>query len=143
MTHGIRIDPADVAPQTYYTHAILRPGRPVFLTGQVAWDVSGAVVGVGDIEAQIALVWANIDAILRDLGATTADIVKLTTYALDRKFIPAIHAERARHFAAGAFPASTFIQVAGLADEDLLVEVEATLILPDDHPAFAAEGGTR
>lgn len=137
MTAATRIDPDGVAARSYYTHALARPGHPVFLTGQVAWDAAGEVVGVGDIEAQIAQTWANLVAVLERMGATTADIVKLTTYATDRASIPAIHAERARHFPPGAFPASTFIQVIGLAEPELLVEVDAVVVLPPEHPVFA------
>jgi enamine deaminase RidA (YjgF/YER057c/UK114 family) len=139
-----RIDPITVKSRPYYAHAVARQGTPVFLTGQVAWDEDGKVLGVGDIEAQIEQVWRNIRSVVDEAGAEIGDIVKLTTYATDRAFIPALHAERAKHFTPGGFPASTFIQVLGLAEPDLLVEVEAVLMLPDDHPVFLeSEEGNR
>ena len=128
-----RIDPEGVAARAYYTHAVVTPGAPVFLTGQVAWDSEGRVVGVGDIEAQIAQVWRNVFAVLDRIPADASHIVKLTTFATSRALIPAIHAEREKHFAPGAFPASTFIEVQGLAEPELLVEVEVTLMLPPEH----------
>jgi enamine deaminase RidA (YjgF/YER057c/UK114 family) len=115
----------------YYNHAVVKSGTPVFLTGQVAWDKEGKVVGVGDIAAQIAQVWKNIDALLADLGAARQDIVKIVTFATSREFIPALHAERSRFFGSGPFPASTFIMVAGLAEPELLVEVDAVVMLPE------------
>ncbi|WP_144713691.1 RidA family protein [Curtobacterium pusillum] len=134
---GARIDPAAVKQQPYYTHAVARLGQPVFLTGQVAWDVDGTVVGIGDIETQVMKAWANLEAVLADLNATVGDIVKLTTYATDRAFIPSIHRERAKRYTTGHYPASTFIHVAGLAHPDLMVEIEAIVILPNHHPIFA------
>ena len=130
------INPNSVRQVSGYSHAKIRPGVPVFLTGQVAWDLDGNVVGKGDIAAQVALAWGNIRAILDELGVGTDDIVKITTYATDARFMSVIGEEKARQFAPGAFPASTFLVVAGLADPDLLVEIEATVMLPADHPAL-------
>lgn len=122
-------NPAGLKQQTYYNHAILRPGTPVFLTGQVAWDETGAVVGVDDIEAQVAQIWTNIGLALAGLGVGPEAIVKLTTYATSRDFIPALHDARSAFFAGHDLPASTFIQVAGLADPDLLVEIEPVIVI--------------
>ncbi|GLY30978.1 RidA family protein [Kineosporia sp. NBRC 101731] len=123
------VNPDGVREVAAYTHAVVRRGTPVFLTGQVAWDPDGSVVGVGDIEAQIAQVWLNLTRVVEGLGASLTDIVKLTTYATDRSHMAAIGAERAKHFTPGVFPASTFLVVAGLADPDLLVEVEAIVMI--------------
>lgn len=129
------VNPAGVREVAGYTHAVLRPGVPVFLTGQVAWDDAGAVVGVGDIAAQAAQVWRNITAVLAAVGAGLDDVVKLTTYTTDLAHRDAIGRERARHFAPGRFPASTFLVVAGLADPDLLVEIEAVAVVPPERTA--------
>jgi 2-iminobutanoate/2-iminopropanoate deaminase len=131
------VNPGTVRQVSGYSHAKIRGGVPVFLTGQVAWDLDGNVVGTGDIAVQVELAWSNIRAILDDLGATTDDIVKITTYATDPRFMGAIGEAKARQFAPGAFPASTFLVVAALADPDLLVEIEATVMIPPEHPALA------
>lgn len=125
------VNPAALKAQSFYNHAVVKSGTPVFFTGQVAWDTDGHIVGVGDIEAQAAQVWRNIDALLQELGSSRQDIVKIITYATSRDFLPALHAERGRFFGDGAYPASTFILVAGLADPELLVEIEATVMLSD------------
>ncbi|MBD1599692.1 RidA family protein [Pseudomonas typographi] len=123
-------NPAGLKRQSYYNHAIVRAGQPVFLTGQVAWDVEGQVVGKGDIDAQALKIWENIGLALADLGVGPQAVVKLTTYALSREAIPALHRARAAFFAGHPLPASTFIVVAGLADPELLAEIDVTLILP-------------
>jgi len=118
--------------QTYYNHALVRVGQPVFLTGQVAWDADGNVVGHGDIDAQADKIWENIGLALADLGVGPEAIVKLTTYALSRETIPALHRARSAFFAGHDLPASTFVVVAGLADPLLLAEIDVTVILPQD-----------
>ena len=125
------VNPPGLKRQSYYNHAVVKAGTPVFLTGQVAWDEDGAVVGPGDIAAQIAQVWRNIAACLTELGAGQQDIVKLVTYATSRDVLPALHAERSRVFGEGPYPASTFLVVAGLAEPALLVEIDVTVMLPD------------
>ncbi|MFC0534102.1 RidA family protein [Phytohabitans kaempferiae] len=129
------LNPPGVREVGAYTHAVVRPGVPVFLTGQVAWDDTGAVVGVGDAAAQVAQVWRNIRAVLAEAGAGLEDIVKLTTYTTDLAYREAIGRERARHFTPGRFPASTFLVVAGLADPDLLVEIDVVAVVPPERTA--------
>jgi enamine deaminase RidA (YjgF/YER057c/UK114 family) len=123
------INPPTIKKQSFYNHAIVKAGTPVFVTGQVAWDKHGAIVGKGDIDAQIGQIWRNIDAVLSELGAGREDIVKLITYATSRDLLPAIHAGRDAYFGEARRPASTFIVVAGLADPDLLVEIDVTVVV--------------
>jgi len=124
------VNPPGLKQQSYYNHAVLRAGTPVFLTGQVAWDQNGDLIGLGDIAAQATQVWANIDILLRAVGASRQDIVKIVTYALSRDSLPALHAARGAFFGEGPYPASTFLLVAGLAEPELLVEIDVTLMLP-------------
>lgn len=124
-------NPAGLKQQTYYNHGVVRYGQPLFLTGQVAWDADGQVVGKGDIDVQVDKIWDNIGLVLKGLGLGPEAIVKLTTYAVSRDSIPSLHRARRAFFAGHDLPASTFVMVAGLADEDLLAEIEVTVILPE------------
>lgn len=130
-------NPLGLKQQSYYNHAVLRPGHPVFLTGQVAWDAEGNVVGRGDIQAQADQIWHNVGLALQGLGVGPEAIVKLTTYALSRNAIPALHRARTAFFAGHTLPASTFVVVAGLAEPDLLAEIDVTLMLPVAPPQGA------
>ena len=125
------VNPAGVRKVGGYSHALVRTGTPVFLTGQVAWDVDGAVVGAGDIDTQLERVWANVVAVLADLGAGLEDVVKLTTYATDPRHMAAIGAAKQRRFDPDRMPASTFLVVAALAHPDLLVEIDVVAVLPE------------
>jgi enamine deaminase RidA (YjgF/YER057c/UK114 family) len=123
------INPTDLVDKGTYSHALVRQGTPVFLTGQVAWDEKGGVVGPGDPAAQFAQVYANISRVLQGLNAKPENIVKIVTYVTDRSYKPAHIAARSAFFAGVPLPASTFIIVAGLADPGLLVEIDATLMI--------------
>ncbi|MDX3928497.1 MAG: RidA family protein [Shinella sp.] len=123
------VNPAGLKQQVYYNHAKIRPGTPVFATGQVAWDENGDVVGEGDIDAQVAQTYGNIGLLLAGLGAAADDIVKTVTYVTDPGFAPAIHRGRQAFFAGCELPASTFIHVAGLADPRLLIEIDIVVMV--------------
>ena len=123
-------NPPGLKHQSYYNHAVVRAGQPVFLTGQVAWDTEGNVVGEGDIQAQAFRIWENIGLALTGLGVGPEAVVKLTTYAVSREAIPALHQARERFFAGHTLPASTFVMVAGLAEPALLAEIDVVVMLP-------------
>jgi enamine deaminase RidA (YjgF/YER057c/UK114 family) len=125
------INPRGLKQQAYYNHAKIRPGRPVFPTGQVAWGEDGEVVGVGDIDAQVAQVYRNIGLLLEGLGVTPDDIVKTVTYVTDTGFAAAIHRGRLAFFAGCDLPASTLVQVAALADPRLLIEIDFVVMVAD------------
>jgi enamine deaminase RidA (YjgF/YER057c/UK114 family) len=99
--------------------------RLIFLSGQVALDEEGRLVGAGDLEAQATRVFENIRLALSDAGATFADVVKLTYYVLDTAELPALRRVRDRFISTSKPPASTLVQVRGLFRGDVLLEVEA------------------
>lgn len=123
------LNPPGLKRQNYYNHALLRAGQPVFLTGQVAWNAEGEVIGRGDIDTQARQIWHNIGLALIELDVGPESIVKLTTYALSRETIPALHRAREAFFAGHELPASTFVVVAGLAEPELLAEIDVTLMI--------------
>lgn len=131
MTGAVAVNPTGLHPVPAYSHAFVKRGTPVFLTGQIALDEAGDLVGDGDAGAQVEQTWHNIERLLAGLGASLADVVKLTTYAVSLDDLPAIAAARARRFEPGRFPASTFLVVEGLARPEYLVEIEATAVLDD------------
>jgi reactive intermediate/imine deaminase len=96
----------------------------LYISGQVAVDLQGQVVGVGDVAAQAEQVFKNLGAILAANGATFADVVKLNTYLLDIAHRAAVAGVRGRYLT-GNPPASTLVAVSSLANPDWLIEVEA------------------
>ena len=111
-----------------YSHAVLttRP-KLVFITGQLAKDERGEVVGKGDMRAQIRQVGANLKAALAAAGATLADVVKTTTYVTDvDEFFR--HSDVRGEIFGDPPPTSTTIVVKALAHPDFMVEIEAIAV---------------
>ncbi len=123
------INPSVMPTPTGYNHAVRASGTPLFISGQVSMGADGRTVGKGDPAAQAAQVFANLKMVIETAGGSMNDIVKLTTYALDVAYRPAIAEARAKVFAGGYFPASTFVVVSGLASPDYLLEIEAVAML--------------
>ena len=101
----------------------IAPGaRVLFVAGQVGLDGAGKLAD--GIEAQCDQVWKNIGEVLKAGGMDFRDIVKLTVFLTDSRFIPAFREGRGKYVGQEPYPASTLLVVAGLADPSMLVEVE-------------------
>ncbi|MFG2569930.1 RidA family protein [Streptomyces sp. NPDC048567] len=127
LTH---IPPDGIAPAQGYSHVVVGEGRLVVISGQVALDEKGDVVGEGDPAAQARQVFENLAHCLAASGATFADVAKLSYFVTDVAFLPAIRAARDVHVDVRRPPASTAVQVAALYRPELLIEVEALAVLP-------------
>lgn len=128
------INPDTLYPSTGlgFSHAIEQaPGRTLHLSGQVAWDAKGELVGAGDVLAQTRQALANLKQVLNASGATPADVVRIRTYVVNHS--PALLADICGLIGAfyeGAEPAAnTFIGVQALALPEFLIEIEATASL--------------
>lgn len=114
-----------------YTHVVeaIRPGRLVFISGQLGQDRDGNL-GT-DFRAQCVQVFENLDAALRLVGANFRHVVKLNNYLLDvRADLHTFREIRDRYVDTTSPPAGTTIQVPALAREGALLEVEAIALLP-------------
>ncbi len=127
------INPSAVSKPNNYTHVVsAQGGRIVFLSGQVAIDAAGNIVGQGDLEKQATQVFENLKACLASVGATFADVTKMTTFIVN--YTPDYRAilggVRARYLPAENPPASTLVGVQALAAPEIMIEIEATAVLP-------------
>jgi|TARA_B100000315_G_scaffold242620_1_gene265010 reactive intermediate/imine deaminase len=95
----------------------------IFTAGQVAWDETGEVTGIGDVAAQTRQTLKNVVAVLCEGGASVDDVIKCTVYLADIRDFKAMNAEFAKLFPTDP-PARTTIQ-AKLAEPTMLVEIEA------------------
>ena len=100
----------------------------VFLAGQVALSPDGQLVGEGDFAAQCRQVFENLQAVLDEAGATFENVVKVTVYLPDITNLQEYRRVKAE-FVTGRQPASTALEVKGLAFPGLMVEVEAIAVL--------------
>ena len=116
---------------TFSQVAAVRGGKTIHVSGQVAWNADGKVVGAGDLAAQTVQVFENLKVALAAAGATFSDLVKIVTYVVDLK--PADRAViseiRARYVDPARKPASTMIGVDALVMAELRIEVEAVAVV--------------
>ncbi len=95
----------------------------VFVSGQVAWNDQGNVVGIGDVRAQTVQTLSNVVAVLKEAGATPDDVLKCNVYLADIRYFQIMNEEFAKVFGDNP-PARTTVQAA-LAEPEMLVEIEA------------------
>jgi len=128
------IKPKDVAPANGYTHVVVtRPGKLIYLSGQVGNDTSGQILGRGDLKVQTEQVFANLKAALAAAGATFDDVVKINWYVKDYKpeYLPMLRDIRNKYVNKENPPASTLVGVQSLFREECLIEVEAIAVVPE------------
>jgi len=108
----------------FYQGVIVNGGRLIYLAGQVANEPDGSVSRPGDWRRQAEKVYENIGHVLRAAGATPASVVKETTWVLSIDAWREPRTPIRRAFYKGDFPASTLVEIPGLAQPDYLVEIE-------------------
>ena len=103
-------------------------GDTVQLSGLVAFDSDGGVIGKGDLYAQTIQTFGNIEAALASVDAKMTDVVKITTYLTDMSGYADFGRARAEVFPDGVPSSSTVVSPALILPE-LLVEIEAMAII--------------
>jgi enamine deaminase RidA (YjgF/YER057c/UK114 family) len=126
------INPPGLATPGGYTHLVDVPSgtRLVVISGQVALDSAGHVVGVENMTAQATQVFENLKVALAAVGATFNDVIKLNTYLTSMAKSQAFREVRDRYVNPKAPPASTTIEVRRLFRDEFLIEVEALVAVP-------------
>jgi 2-iminobutanoate/2-iminopropanoate deaminase len=122
-------------PVSHFTH-VVRAGRIVFVSGCVATDGDGRLVGGSDIVAQTRQVHENIKRCLTAAGATFADICKVTVFLRNIGDREKVNTVRKEYFGA-ARPASTLVEISRLVRDEYLIEIEATAVIPERRPGPA------
>src|SRR5437868_9456600 len=125
-----RTNPPALSKPSGYTHIVevTGPARTIYVSGQIAFDKDGKVVGVGDMKAQAEQVFKNLEIALSAAGAKFSDVVKMNSYITDMSKVQAVRDVRARYFSEST-PASTFVEVKGLVRPELLLEIEVIAVV--------------
>ncbi len=135
------INPSALSVPTGYSHvSTVTGGTSIYVSGQIAFNKEGQIVGIGDVGAQAKQVYENLGACLKAAGATFKDVVKLVSYVvnLTPEKAAAARAVRREYLGEEPFPASTMVGVTALVNPDLLIEVEVIAFVPD-RPASKAK----
>ena len=122
-----RIQPDGLSRPPTYSH-VVKAGNTIYIAGQVAQDEQGQIVGRGDITAQAVQIFENLKKALAAAGADFENLVKITVYVTDPRYREAL-AEVRNRYLGSALPASTLVVVAGLAQPDYLLEIEAVAVV--------------
>lgn len=126
------LNPAGLNKPSGYTHVVVaQPGKLVYISGQVAWNASGEIVGKGDLRAQVTQALENLKTALAAVGATLDDLIKVNYYVVNLKQdqVSVIREVRSKYFSAEHPPASTLVGVTALARDDFMIEIEAVAAL--------------
>ena len=104
--------------------------KTIYVSGQVGVDAQQNLVGTGDFAAQAEQSFANLATALASAGVSLVDVVKLNLYVVNYKYEnAAVMGELIRrHFPAGRLPACSLIGIQALAQEEFLIEIEATAV---------------
>ena len=127
------INPETVSTPRSYSHAaIIDLGncKMVIMSGQVALDAKGNLVGANDIVKQTEQVFRNIKSVVEAAGGKLDHLVKLGYFTTDVSRIADIRTIRDQFITSKTKPASTLVQVNKLFREDILIEIEATAVIP-------------
>jgi enamine deaminase RidA (YjgF/YER057c/UK114 family) len=138
MTRQIEfLNPPELMKPVGFSHAAAtRGGRTIFLSGQVAKDRDGRVVGKGDIVAQFRQVCENLKTLVTAAGGQLTDVVKLTMYVLDTpefkrqgKPVGVVY----REYFGKHYPAMTLVGARDLYDasEGCMIEIEGFACLAE------------
>lgn len=127
------LQPAGWTKPIGYANGVEARGRTIFVGGQIGWN-GQSVFEAHDLPGQIRQTLENIVAILREAGAGPEHITTMTWYVLNRKAYKealreiggAYRATIGRHF-----PAMAVVEVSGLVEDEALVEIQATAVVPD------------
>ena len=105
--------------------------KTIYISGQVAIDREGKVVGKGDLGAQAGQVFENLSLALESAGAKPEDVVKMNTYVVNMKPEDGktVGLARKKWFSQENLPASTMVGVVSLVAPDFLLEVEAIAVV--------------
>lgn len=128
-----RSNPSTVAAAmgTYSQAVRVETGDAVWIhvSGQIAIDLEGNLVGPGDVRAQTRQVFENLKAILAANSATFADVVKIGTYLTTLEDLAGMREVRSEYLTAEP-PASTAVQVVALVVPDALIEIDLVAVVP-------------
>lgn len=131
---AITVHPDGWKPAKGYANGMLAEGRVLFVGGQIGWTAD-QVFETDDFIAQMVQALRNILVVVETAGGAAGHITRMTWYVTDKAEYVARQREVGsayRSVMGYHFPAMTMVVVAGLIEDEALIEIEATAVLPID-----------
>lgn len=125
------IYPEGWKPAKGYANGVLATGATLHIAGQIGWNAEKKFTSdefIGQMEQALL----NIRTVLEAAGGTTQDLTRLTWYITDKRDYTAKQKQVGavyRKIMGTTFPAMTMVVVAGLVEDEALVEIEATAMI--------------
>lgn len=128
------LNPQELFPSLQYGFSQLvsaSAGKTVYLSGQVGWNEREEMAAGDDLGAQMRQALRNIDTAMRSAGGTLHDVVSMRLYIVEekRRETRVVADVLKEFFPPDRAPATTWIIVRGLANEEFLIEIEATGVI--------------
>jgi enamine deaminase RidA (YjgF/YER057c/UK114 family) len=128
------LQPAEWPRPKGYSNGMAARGRMIFISGQVGWDAQGRFTS-DTLSGQVKQALSNIARVLEEGGGEPRHLVRLTWYVLSRDaYLREVRDIGAayREVLGKHFPTMSVVEVRGLVEQQALVEIEATAVIPDD-----------
>ena len=119
--------PSPRAGKTPFAQGV-QVGETLYVSGQIAQDTDGKIVGVGDMVAQAHQVFSNIEGVLKEAGSSFRDVVKITCYVSDMRHYADYSKVRAEIFPDADIASATVISP-GFVNPDALIEIETIAVV--------------
>ncbi|HVU10846.1 MAG TPA: RidA family protein [Phototrophicaceae bacterium] len=128
-------NPPGLSKPVGYSHiAEVTGGKTIYISGQIALDADGNLVGGNDMRKQTMQVFKNIQTALTAVGADFSSVVKLTYFVVNMVHMPVVREVRDQFIHTENPPASSAFEVKSLVRSDLLIEIEAIAVVPLQNP---------
>ena len=124
MAKRIEVNPDWPWAEKFGFHLGIRVENTVYVSGTVAWDRDGNIVGRDNMLEQSRKAFSNVKEILAEAGATMDDVVKINAFLTDINRYAEYSAALAEAFT-NNIPASTAVASPALVEPELLIEIDA------------------
>jgi enamine deaminase RidA (YjgF/YER057c/UK114 family) len=116
-----------------YANGVLAQGSQLYIAGQIGWDENERFPGP-DFLPQAEQALRNIVSVLEAAGGSPEHLVRMTWYVTDKQAYIANLSEIGgmyREIIGKHYPAMTAIEVSSLMEDEAVIEIEATAVLPE------------
>ena len=107
----------------------IKVGDTVYISGQVSADKDGNVIGVGDIDTQIKQTFENFRRVLEAVGASFANVVKVTHYSTNFEHCRKLREARTKYLGEGIASTGVIVKNLGSLEKEFLVEIDAIAVI--------------
>ncbi len=123
------------APASHYSHGVLHSARArrLVISGQVGARIDGTVPE--SVAEQFDVAFDNLIAVLTEAGMVRTDLIKITAFCTVPESVVQFRKVRDRKLD-GHAPASTYLEVSGLASPAFKVEIEGEAVSEEPDLLF-------